>query len=185
MFDRLRRFVRRDPDPDPDDLFDIQTLCSDATDKFESSDRAGIMLRSAGDKGIEDVDAVRSVLTVDTDCPYEVVEDEFGSIWVRFDGESIEAVATSVRTIAEALWESHFDDEYVLLAAFAVTLTELNDEPLYWVYVFEHGYWYPSFPDECSWRLYYHEDAIKDWGGAHLDIDPDESRHYRIEGVPL
>ena len=73
--------------------------------------------------------------------------------------------------------------ERVLCAVFA--FQDAQDRPLYWIYNYKRGFFYPFVPSGSQQRDNERELVLKAQAGNELPIEPELSRWFPLWGIPV
>ena len=118
----------------------------------------------------------------DTGTKLESSSDEYGYRWLIFRDPDFEDLVVGLNTISTQLQESGYGDR--LLAA--VFPFEQKGEPVYFIYNFKRGGYYPFIPapgDKA--RDSERELRLKAQVGAELPFEEDISRWFPLWEIPL
>ncbi|PSP89530.1 hypothetical protein BRC90_04155 [Halobacteriales archaeon QS_4_69_34] len=133
---------------DPADLFGMSTahLTMEADLGFDPAGTAALCFAAVDSTDFEGtVGEVRAILEageVETGTEARFVGDTHGYEWVVLEDPDFEDLVTSVHFAADTLIERGYGSR-LLAALFAF---EENGEPVYWVYSFRRGAYYPFAP---------------------------------------
>ena len=134
-------------DADPDDLFGMSTayLTMEADLGFEPANAAALCFSGVDSTDFADaVDEVKAILDageVETGTKARFVDDSHGYQWVVLSDSDFEDLVTSVHFAADTLIERGYGSR-LLAALFGFE----KDGPVYWVYSFRRGAYYPFAP---------------------------------------
>ena len=118
----------------------------------------------------------------DTGTTLESSSDEYGYRWLIFRDPDFEDLVVGLNTISTQLQESGYGDR--LLAA--VFPFEQKGEPVYFIYNFKRGKYYPFVPAPGQQqRNNEREFQLKAQIGADLPIEPELARWFPLWDVPL
>ena len=118
----------------------------------------------------------------DTGTEVETHADEYGYRWLIFRDPDFEDLVVGLNTISTQLQESGYGDR--LLAA--VFPFEQKGEPVYFIYNFKRGGYYPFIPapgDQA--RDSERELRLKAQIGHELPVEPELERWFPLWGIPI
>ena len=154
LFDGIRAVlgIRAEADAtrnaDPDELFGMSTayVTMEANLGYTPTGDAALCFSSVDSTDFEDavadVEAILEAGKVDTGTEAHFVKDEHGYDWVVLDDDDIEDLVTSIHFAADTLVETGFGSR-LLAALFGF---QKDSNPVYWVYSFRRGAYYPFAP---------------------------------------
>jgi hypothetical protein len=173
--------------PAPDRLFALST----AQVTFET----GMGLRSRGAAGIvfqslqtqdfkeilADMEEVVQGTSGDAGTKLESSDDSFGYRWMILRDPDFEDLVVGVNAIGTALTAGGYGDR-VLCAVFAF---EGSEGPLYWIYNYKRGHFYPFAPAGQRERDSERELRVKAQIGAELPVEPELERWFALWDMPI
>lgn len=173
--------------PAPDRLFALST----AHVAFET----GLGLRSRGVAGIvfqslqtsdfkeilTDMEEVVQGTSGDAGTQLESSDDSFGYRWMILRDPDFEDLVVGVNAIGTALTAGGYGDR-VLCAVFAF---EDSGGPLYWIYNYKRGLFYPFAPVGDRERDSERELRVKAQTGAELPVEPELARWFALWDIPI
>ncbi|HLM25691.1 MAG TPA: hypothetical protein VK304_01850 [Thermoleophilaceae bacterium] len=109
------------------------------------------------------------------------VDDEFGYRWLVLEDSDFEDLVVSLNTISGELQGGGYGDR-LLACVFAF---EEDARPLYLIYNFKRGSFYPFVPAGEKSRDTERELQLKAQIGAELPLEPDTTRWFPLWEVPL
>ena len=109
-------------------------------------------------------------------------DDSFGYRWMTFRDPDIEDLTVGVNAVSDALAVGGYG-ERVLCAVFA--FDQAAGEPVYFIYNYKRGRWYPFVPAGEQKRSTERELQIKALLGAELPIEPELERWFPLWGIPI
>ncbi|RQH00885.1 PspA-associated protein PspAB [Natrarchaeobius oligotrophus] len=146
----LRAEVDAGRDADPDDLFGMSTayLTMEAELGYESLD-VGALCFSGVDsssfrEAVDEVEAILEAGREETGTDFAVAEDDHGYQWVILSDDDPEDLITSMHFAADTFVEHSYGSR--LLAAVFAYEEHRSGEPVYWIYSFRRGAFYPFAP---------------------------------------
>lgn len=188
LFDILtgkRRLAR----PAPDRLFAMTT----ANVKFEtelgirSAGRAGIVFQALAtadfDQIVRDMVEVVQGLSDDSHTAVESQDDEFGYRWMVLRDPDFDDLVVGINAVSGAIEAGGYGDR-LLCAVFAFTTS--NGRPLYFIYNYKRGAFYPFVPaGGAQQRDSESELRVKAQVGAELPIEAELERWFPLWGIPI
>lgn len=172
----------------PDRLFAMTTaqITLDTGLGLKHKGAAGIVfqpLETADFEGIvKETEELLHAGAKDTGTNVESSADEYGYRWLIFRDPDFEDLVVALNTISSQLQESGYGDR--LLAA--VFPFEDNGKPIYFIYNFKRGGYYPFIPapgDKA--RDSERELRLKAQVGAELPFEEDITRWFPLWEIPL
>jgi hypothetical protein len=137
-------------DADPDDLWGMSTayVTMEADLDYRSTGQAALCFAAVDSTdftgALQNVEAILEAGEAETGTSADFVEDSHGYHWVVLEDESFEDLVTSVHFAADELEEQGYSSR--LLAALFSFQRPDEDRPIYWVYSFRRGAYYPFAP---------------------------------------
>ena len=135
-------------DADPEDLFGMSTayITMEADLGYESMDVGALCFSGVQSRtfreAVAEVEAILEASQADTGTEFAIVEDDHGYKWVVLDEDDPEDLVTSMHFAADTFIEHGYGSR-LLAALFAYR----NEEgPVYWIYSFRRGAFYPFAP---------------------------------------
>jgi len=188
LFDVLRG--RRElKQPAPDRLFAMTTAHVKMEIELElrSTERAAIVfqpLATADFDGIvRDMEELLHGQGEDTGTTVEKRDDEFGYRWMVLHDDEFEDLVVGLNAVSTALQAGGYG-ERILAAVFA--FRDRDDRPLYWIYNFKRGGYYPFVPARGDQqRDNERELRLKAQIGMDLPVEEDLSRWFPLWGIPI
>jgi hypothetical protein len=118
----------------------------------------------------------------DTGTAIETHDDQFGYRWMILRDDDFEDLVVSVNLISSQLEGGGYGDR-LLAAVFAF---EQDGRPIYFIYNFKRGAYYPFVPGKGEkQRDTEHELRVKAQVGAELPIEQELERWYPLWDIPL
>jgi len=117
----------------------------------------------------------------ETGTTVETAEDEFGYRWVVLRDPEFEDLVVSLNTVSSELQGGGYGDR--LLAC--VFSFEGNGRPVYFIYNFKRGSFYPFVPAGDKKRDNEHELRLKAQLASELPIEPELERWFPLWEIPL
>jgi hypothetical protein len=174
--------------PAPDRLFAMTTaqITLETSLGLAHKKSAGIVFQPLGTADFEGILAETEELLKGTaeETGTEVTssEDEFGYRWLILSDDDFEDIVVSLNTISVALQGSGYGDR-LLCAVFAF---EEKGKPLYFIYNFKRGTYYPFVPAPGEQaRDSERELRLQSQIGAELPFEKDVTRWFPLWQIPL
>ena len=146
---------------------------------------AGIVfqpLATADFEGIvKDTDELLRSAAQDTGTTVESKDDEYGYHWIVLRDSDFEDLVVSLNVVSSNLEGGGYGDR--LLAA--VFSFDDSGKPLYFIYNFKRGAYYPFVPTGQKSRDTEHELRLKAQIGGELPIEPELERWFPLWEIPL
>lgn len=183
---------RKTKAPAPDRLFAITTayVTLEAEHAITTSGAAAIVFQPlpTGDfqQIVADVEETVRGTGQETGTHVETHDDEFDYRWVILRDQELEDLAVGVNAVSDALAFGGYKDR-VLAAVFS--FRDARSKPLYFIYNYKRGAWYPFVPDtdpnHPKQRSTERELQMKAIIGPELPIEPDVERWFPLWGIPI
>ena len=138
---------------------------------------------SAGEfvRAENDLQQVIDAVSTEYGSRLERHSDEFGYEWIVVHDSDLEDQVTTVHAVAQGLQESGFGEQ-LLAAAFKF---DGGKNPVYWIYGFKRGAFWPFVPTGEKERDNAEELELKAKLEKELPIEPDLSRWFGLFDAPL
>jgi len=117
----------------------------------------------------------------DTGTKIETADDEFGYRWLVLEDDEFEDLVVSLNLISTQLQSGGYGDR-LLAAVFAF---DEGGSPIYFIYNFKRGTYYPFVPSGKQSRDTERELRLKAQIGGELPIEEDASRWFPLWEIPL
>jgi hypothetical protein len=130
---------------------------------------------------VKDTDDLLRSAAQDTGTKVESKDDEFGYRWIVLRDEEFEDLVVSLNVVSSNLEGGGYGDR-LLCAVFSF---EENGRPLYFIYNFKRGAYYPFVPTGDKQRDNEHELRLKAQIGPELPIEPDLERWFPLWEIPI
>jgi hypothetical protein len=117
----------------------------------------------------------------DTDTVVKTADDEFGYRWLVLRDDDFDDLVVSLNTVSTQLEGGGYGDR-ILAAVFAY---EEDGRPLYFIYNFKRGAFYPFVPSGKQSRDTERELQLKAQVGAELPLEEDIARWFPLWEIPL
>ena len=174
---------------DPDDLFGMSTayVTMSADLDFEPVGQAALCFSGVDSTDFDAAVAeARSIVEAgDEGTIAEVTEDDYGYHWVVLEDEDFEDLVVGVHAAADEFIARGYSSR-LLAAVFGFGRTvreegwEHRDEPVYWIYSFRRGAYYPFAPRDDRERDHGLEFKLRSVLDGELDVEGDESYWYPL-----
>lgn len=127
-----------------------------------------------------DVRDILALSTRDTGTQLETKEDSYGFLWIVLSDPELEDLVSTIHMICLTLEEQGFGER--LLAAVFLFLDQ--GQPVYWIYHYKSGRFYPFVPrgKERDTARELHLRALMD---KELPIETDTTKWYALWDLPL
>jgi hypothetical protein len=146
---------------------------------------AGIVFQPLGTadfKGIvQETEELLRGAAQDTGTDVESADDEFGYRWLVLRDPDFEDLVVSLNTVSTQLQGGGYGDR-LLACVFAF---EEEGRPLYFIYNFKRGSFYPFVPSGKQSRDSERELRLKAQIGAELPLEEDMARWFPLWEIPL
>jgi hypothetical protein len=173
----------------PDRLFAITTayvtLASESSITTNGSAAIVFQPLPTGDfeQIVADVEETVRGTGQETGTKVETHDDEFSYRWIVLRDDELEDLAVGINAVSDALAINGYKDR-VLCAVFA--FTEATGKPLYFIYNYKRGSWYPFVPAPGDkQRSTERELQLKALVGPELPIEPEAERWFPLWGIPI
>ena len=130
---------------------------------------------------VKDTDELLRSSAADTGTKVSTKDDEYGYRWVVLDDNEFEDLVVAVNVVSSNLEGGGYGDR--LLAA--VFSFEDNGKPIYFIYNFKRGSYYPFVPTGDKQRNNERELQLKAQIGGELPIEPELERWFPLWEIPL
>lgn len=174
--------------PAPDRLFAMTTaqLTLELEVGLKHRDVAGIVFQPIATGDFKEILAETNELlrgaAQDTGTEVEEASDEFGYRWVVLRDPDFEDLVVALNTISTQLQGGGYGDR-LLCAVFAF---EEDGRPVYFIYNFKRGSYYPFVPAGGEkQRDTERELQLKAQVGAELPLEPEVGRWFPLWEIPL
>ena len=175
--------------PAPDRLFAMSTayVKMEMELSLESSGKAAIVfqpLATADFDGIvRDMEEVVRGTGSDAGTTVEATDDEFGYRWMVLADPDFEDLVVGINGVSSAIEAGGYGDR-ILAAVFA--FRDERGKPLYWIYNYKRGSFYPFVPASGSeQRDNERELRLKAQIGAELPVEQELERWFPLWGIPI
>jgi hypothetical protein len=174
--------------PAPDRLFAIST----AYVKFETElaittrGTAAIVFQPLSTSDFQSIvtemEAVVRGTSSDSGITVESSDDSYGFRWLVLRGKDFDDLVVGINAVSGSLEAGGYGDR-VLCAVFA--FEEQQKRPLYWIYNYKRGAFYPFVPAGPQQRDNEREFVLKAQVGAELPVEQELDRWFPLWGIPI
>jgi hypothetical protein len=180
--------------PAPDHLFAITTAYVDlqAEHQIDPAGTAAIVFQALATSEFEstlrDMEEVVKATCADSGMSVSTEDDDYGYRWMilrnQVDTPSVEDLAVGINAVSGSI-ETAGHGERLLCAVFA--FADAQRRPVYFIYNYKRGYWYPFVPDPDNpkQRLIERELQLKAQVGSELPLEPEIERWFPLWGIPI
>lgn len=165
----------------PEDLFGMSTahLTMEANLGFDSVGMAALCFSGVDstdfENAVEEVEAILEAGEVETGTEARFVDDSHGYEWVVLEDPDFEDLVTSVHFAADTLIERGYGSR-LLAALFGFE----KDGPVYWVYSFRRGAYYPFAPRSGNERDSTVEFKLESVLDGEVEVEQDKEYWYPL-----
>jgi hypothetical protein len=188
LFDVLRG-KRTLAQPAPDRLFALSTayVTMETSLGLTTAGKAAIVFQPLAtadfDQIVREMEEVVRGTGSDAGTTVERTDDEFGYRWMVLVDPDFEDLVVGLNAVSTALQAGGYG-ERLLCAVFA--FRDEQGKPLYWIYNFKRGTFYPFVPaGGAQQRDNERELRLKAQIGAELPVEPDLERWFPLWGIPI
>src|SRR3954452_9651507 len=187
LFDILRG-KREIKQPATDRLFAMSTAYETMTSGMglTSSGEAAIVFQPLATADFEsivsDMEEILRGTGEETGTTIETTQDEHDYRWIILRDDDIADLVVGINAVSDALVVGGYGDR-VLAAVFA--FQDSKGRPVYFIYNYKRGYWYPFVPAGKQARDGERELQIKAIIGDELPIEPELERWFPLWGIPI
>ena len=176
--------------PAPDRLFALSTayVTLEAEHSIKSSGVSGIVFQPLATTDFEsivkDMEQVVEATAADSATKVATHDDAYGFRWMELRTPGLEDLVVGVNAVSSAL-ETGGYGERILCAVFA--FADEHGAPLYFIYNYKRGFWYPFVPDPANAqaRLTERELQIKAQMASEIPMEPELERWFPLWGIPI
>jgi hypothetical protein len=130
---------------------------------------------------VKDTQELLTSSAKDTGTVVETADDEFGYRWLILRDQDFEDLVVSLNTVSTELQGGGYGDR-LLAAVFAF---EEEGRPLYFIYNFKRGAYYPFVPKGNKERDSERELRLKAQIGHELPVEAELERWFPLWGIPI
>lgn len=183
--------------PAPDKLFAITTayVALETEHQISPAGKAAIVFQALKtaefESTIRDMEEVVKATGGENDTGVHTEDDSFGYRWMVLKDGSIEDLAVGINAVSSSI-ETAGHGERLLCAVFA--FKDGQGRPVYFIYNYKRGYWYPFVPASGSSsmtstqpteRSTERELQLKAQMASELPIEPELERWFPLWGIPI
>lgn len=187
FFDALFGRTRPEP-PKVDRLFAIGTaeVSLNAQLRLTPAGAAGITFRPVESAYFEqlttDLNQLLEISARDTGTDVKTLTDEYGYRWVVLHDPEFEDLVATIHISSETLIDQQFGEQ-LLAAVFRFNTAE--SRPVYWIYNYKRGLYYPFVPAGSRKRDNAFELRLGSAMEKELPLEPDLERWYPVWDIPF
>jgi hypothetical protein len=183
--------------PAPDRLFAISTayVTLESEHQINPAGAAAIVFQALATSEFEatlkEMEALVTSTCSESNTTVGTQDDSYGYRWMVLRNDagasSVEDLAVGINAVSGAI-ETAGHGERLLCAVFA--FHDAQSHPVYFIYNYKRGYWYPFVPDptaaaDAQQRSTERELQLKAQIGAELPIEPELERWFPLWGIPI
>ncbi len=176
--------------PAPDRLFAITTaaVTLQASYDITPAGAAAIVFQplatSEFESTLHDMEDVVRATASDSGTQVSTEDDSYGYRWMVLRAPGIEDLAVGINAVSSSI-ESAGYGERLLCAVFA--FADAQKRPIYFIYNYKRGSWYPFVPQagSSSERSTERELQLKAQLAAELPLEPELERWFPLWGIPI
>ena len=174
------------PNATVDGLFALSTasVTMDSQLNMKPSSAAGLCFKPIESSQYEavrtEIEELLQLSGKESGTTYRLVTDEYRFTWVILGDPDFEDLVTGVHLVSETLIERGFG-AYLLCAVFRFG----NEKPVYWVYNFKQGRYYPFVPLPGKTRDTAIEFRMRSLLENELPVEKERGMWYPLWGIPL
>jgi len=175
--------------PAPDRLFAMTTayVTFDTELDLVSRGKAAIVFQPLATADftsiVKDMEEVVRATGGETGTAIETDDDKFGYRWMILRDEDFEDLVVGINVVSQALQDGGYG-ERVLCAVFS--FRDAGDKPVYWIYNYKRGSYYPFVPAEGAQRRDSERELrLKAQIGHELPVEPELERWFPLWGIPI
>ncbi len=176
--------------PAEDRLFAITTayVTFETSQEITTRGSAAIVFQSLATADftsiVRDMEEVVRATASDSATAVDTSQDSYGFSWLILRGRDFDSLVVGINAVSGAL-EAGGYGERVLCAVFA--FQDARSRPLYWIYNYKRGSFYPFVPAPGSQQQRDNERelVLKAQAGSELPIEPELARWFPLWGIPI
>lgn len=131
---------------------------------------------------VKDMEEVVRATASDSATAVETSVDSYGFSWLILKGQEFDSLVVGINAVSSALQGGGYGDR-LLCAVFA--FQDDRSRPLYWIYNYKRGFFYPFVPAGAQERDNERELVLKAQAGNELPVEPELSRWFPLWGIPV
>jgi hypothetical protein len=180
--------------PAPDRLFAISTayITLESEHQITPAGKAAIVFQALATSEFEatlkEMEEVVTATGGESGTTVATQDDSYGYRWMVLRNPaatpSVEDLAVGINAVSTSI-ETAGHGERLLCAVFA--FTDARQRPIYFIYNYKRGYWYPFVPaaGSAQERSTERELQIKAQMSTELPIEPEIERWFPLWGIPI
>jgi hypothetical protein len=174
--------------PAPDRLFAMSTAYVTMETSLEATSRGGAAIvfqrlqTSDFTAIVKDMEEVVRATAGDSGTVVETSVDSYGFSWLVLKGDSFDDLVVGINAVATAIGDGGYG-ERLLCAVFA--FADAAGKPLYLIYNFKRGAFYPFVPAGPQQRDNERELVLRAQLGAELPMETELTRWFALWGIPI
>ncbi len=180
--------------PAPDRLFAISTayISLETEHQISPAGSAAIVFQALATSEFEatlkEMEEVVTATGGESGTTVKTEDDSYGYRWMVLrnpaGAPSVEDLAVGINAVSGSI-ETAGHGERLLCAVFA--FKDAQGRPVYFIYNYKRGYWYPFVPDpdRDKERLTERELQLKAQMGEEMPIEPEIERWFPLWGIPI
>jgi hypothetical protein len=137
---------------------------------------------------VREMEEVVRATASDSATAVETSVDSYGFSWLILRGEDFDSLVVGINAVSGALESGGYGDR-LLCAVFAFHESDpahpTHPRPLYWIYNYKRGSFYPFVPAGPQQRDNERELVLRAQAGHELPIEPELSRWFPLWGIPV
>lgn len=192
IFDTL--FGRQKPAPvGQERLFAMSTaqIAIETEQHLTATGKAGLCFKSIASGPFaeiqRDLEQLLQIAARDDAMQIKSYQDSLGYRWFLFEAKDFQGLVTSLHVASQTLAEKGYDSQ-LLFAIFGFTTT--GGSPVYWVYNYKRGYFYPFVPQSDSHDKLHRRDNAEEMRlatalGKELPVEQDLERWFAVWDLPF
>ena len=187
FFDALLGGRRKLSGPAPDRLFAMSTAYVQLETGLgiKSRGSAGLVFQPLGTAEFEslmkDTEELLASASKDTGTETETKTDEYGYRWAILRDPDFEDIVVAINTVSSQLDSGGYGDR-LLCAVFAF---EEKGKPIYWIYNYKRGTFYPFVPTGKQQRDSEREFRLKAQMADELPLEEELGRDLPLWDIPI
>ncbi len=176
--------------PAPDRLFAISTayITLQTEHQIDPAGSAAIVFQALATSGFEttmrEMEEVVKATGGETGTQVKTQDDSYGYRWMVLEDPEVEDLAVGINAVSSSI-ETAGHGERLLCAVFA--FRDANKRPLYFIYNYKRGFWYPfaPAPGSANERDTERELRLKAQMAGELPMEPELERWFPLWGIPI
>ncbi|MGA2009744.1 MAG: hypothetical protein ABSH51_04280 [Solirubrobacteraceae bacterium] len=175
--------------PAPDRLFAMSTayVTLETSLQITSRGTAAIVFQALATADFQsivtDMEEVVRATASDSKTAVQTSEDSYGFSWLILRGAGFDDLVAGINAVSTALQDGGYG-ERILCAVFA--FQDARGRPLYWIYNYKRGAFYPFVPDgDGQRRDNERELVLRAQIGSELPVEAELQRWFPLWGIPI